>query len=139
LLSRPNVSNEVDNLTSSTTTFITHSPIPLRKSHIVNKMLLLRIALPVFLAYLFTALSLGMFIIFLATEYDNTKLLELLLFSCMGLLDILGLIYLFVMRKRILGVYRISDDGLSFDMEKGEKQRLISVGREKSDRVMDLY
>lgn len=80
-----------------------------------------------------------MFIIFIATEYDSTKSLELFLFSCMGLLDVIGLIYLFVMRKRILDLYRISEDGQSFGLEKGERQRLIPWGREQRDRVLDLY
>lgn len=73
----------------------------------------------------------------------------------MGFLDAIGLVYLFFMRKRILGVYKISEDGLSLDVEKGEKQRLLGAARKEKfgyvdvksmevpictgDRVMDLY
>lgn len=72
----------------------------------------------------------------------------------MGVLDLIGLFYLFVMRKQVLGVYKISEDGVSLDVEKGEKQRLVGMQKEKfgfhveinveeparsRDRVMDLY
>lgn len=118
-------------------------------------MLLIRIALPVFLAYIFSALSTGMFIVFLATEYDPSKFFELGIFSAVGLLDAIGLVYLFFMNKRILGAYKVSEDGMSLDVEKGEKQKLLGVARKANfghvdvkveevsictrHRVMDLY
>lgn len=118
-------------------------------------MLLIRIALPVFLAYLFTALSTGAFLIFIATEYDSSKFLELIIFSVMGVLDLFGVLYLLIKRKKILGIYMLSEDELSLDVEKGYKQKSMGLmkkekfgfhveinveePRPSSDRVMDLY
>lgn len=73
----------------------------------------------------------------------------------MGILDIIGLVYLKVRWKRILRVYKISGDGMVLDAEKGEMQRLLGERRGKlgvrveaevdemlgwgRDRVVDLY